>query len=469
MRRFRPLLALLVLVPLAATSSQAEDWPQFRGPTGTGVVTDAKPPAEWSAEKNVRWKVAVAGVAWSCPIVIGDKVFVTTAFSEGQPKPKSGGGFGGGKGGGGGGGGGGGAGAPKATYQFKLVCLERATGKTVWEKVVKEARPTIPTHGSNTYATETPVSDGERVFAYFGMTGLFCYDLSGKELWKKDLGTHAMQAGWGTASSPVLAADKLIIQCDNEEKSFLAAFDTKTGKEVWKVERREKSGWATPFVWKTKDRTDVVVAGAQAIRGYSPVDGKVVWTLDVGGGQSSASPTGDAERLYVGVGQGGGGGPGGPKGGGGGGRTAGTLFAVKAGAKGDITPKAGETSSEGVAWAASRAWPAASSPLVYDGFVYTLDRNGGTISCFDAKTGKAAYTKERIPSAGAFWASPWAADGHVFCLDETGATHVLKAGSEFDLVRVNKLGRDTYWASPAAASGALFIRSVDALYCISAK
>ena len=463
MRRFRPLLALLVLVPFVTTNSRAEDWPQFRGPTGTGVMTDAKPPAEWSADKNVRWKVAVAGVAWSCPIVIGNKVFVTTAFSDGQPKPKSGGGFGGGKGGGGAGG----AGAPKVAYQFKLVCLERATGKTAWEKVVKEARPAIPTHGSNTYATETPVSDGERVYAYFGMTGLFCYDLDGKELWKKDLGTYAMQNGWGTASSPVLAGDKLIIQCDNEEKSFLAAFDKKTGKEEWKVERREKSGWATPFVWKTKDRTDIVVAGAQAIRGYNPADGKVVWALDVGGGQSSASPTGDMERLYVGVGQGGG--PGGPKGGGGGARAAGTLFAVKAGAKGDITPKAGETSSEGVAWAAARAWPAASSPLVYDGFVYTLDRNGGTISCFDARTGKAAYTKERIPSAGAFWASPWAADGNIFCLDETGATHVLKAGSEFDVVRVNKLGRDIYWASPAAASGALFIRSVDALYCISAK
>lgn len=458
MYRFRPLLALAVLVPLAATSSRAEDWPQFRGPAGTGVVTDAKPPAEWSADKNVSWKVAVSGVAWSCPIVVGDKVFVTTAFSEGQPKPKSGGG-------GKGGGGFGKASAPKETYQFKIVCLERATGKTAWEKVVKEARPTIPTHGSNTYASETPVSDGERVYAYFGMTGLFCYDLTGKEVWKKDLGSYAMMAGWGTASSPVLAGDKLVIQCDNEEKSFLVAFDKKTGTEAWKVERRERSGWATPFVWKTKDRTDIVVSGAQAIRGYNPADGKVVWTLDVGGGQSSASPTGDAERLYVGVGQGGGG-PGGPKGGN---SRAGTLFAVKAGAKGDITPKAGEATSEGVAWSAGRVWPAAASPLVYDGFVYTLDRNGGTISCLDAKTGKAAYTKERIPGAGAFWASPWAADGQIFCLDETGTTHVLKAGGEFDVVRTNKLGRDTYWATPAAANGALFIRSVDSLYCVMAK
>ena len=208
-----------------------------------------------------------------------------------------------------------------------------------------------------------------------------------------------------------------------------------------------------------------VVIGAQKIRGYDPADGKEVWALDIGGGQCSASPVADGERLYVGVGQGGGGFG---KGGGGTGR-AGTLFAVTAGAKGEITLKGGESSGDGIAWTATKAWPGASSPLVYDGFVYVIDRNGGTISCFDAKTGKAAYTKERIPGAGAFWASPWAADGKIFCLDETGAAHVLKAGAEFEVVRVNKLGRDTYWATPAAAGGALFIRSVDSLYCIGAK
>lgn len=465
MHRAAWLFALSVLIPLLAANTQAEDTPQFRGPGGTGVFTEAKPPSEWGTDKNVAWKAAVPGVAWSCPIVVGDKVILTTAYSQGQPKPKSGGGFGGGgKGGPGGGGGfGKGGGAPKETYQFKVVCLERATGKPVWEKVAKEARPTIPTHGSNTYATETPVSDGKYIYAYFGMTGLYCYDLEGKELWKKDLGSFSMMAGWGTASSPVLFGDKLIVQCDNEEKSFLVALDKKTGEQKWKVDRREKSGWATPYVWTTKERTDIVVLGSQKIRGYDPENGKEVWSLDVGGGQCSASPTGDAHHLYVGVGQGGGGGfgGGGPKGGGAG--RAGTLFAVKAGAKGELS------ATEGIAWSAPRAWPGAASPLVYDGFVYVLDRNGGTISCFDAKTGKAAYTKERIPSAGAFWASPWAADGKIFCLDETGQTHVLKAGAEFEVVRINKLGRDTYWATPIAANGALFIRSVDSLYCIGAK
>ena len=467
MRNFRPLLALVVLLPLAATNTSADDWPQFRGPQGTGVVNDPKVPTEWGTDMNVAWKKTVPGVAWSCPIVVGDKVLLTTAFSEGQPRPQ--GGFGGGgKGGPGGPGGGkGGGAAPKATYQFKIVCLDRTTGKTVWEKVAKEARPTIPTHGSNTYASETPTSDGERVYAYFGMTGLFCYDLDGQEVWKKDLGSYSMNNGFGTASSPILVGDKLIVQCDNEVKSFLVALDKMTGEQKWKVDRREKSGWSTPFLWKTKGRTDLVAIGGQKICGYDPENGKEVWSLDIGGGQCSASPEADGEQLYVGVGQGGGG-LGGPKGGGGNSR-AGTLFAVKAGAAGDITPKAGASSSEGVAWTASRAWPAAASPLAYDGYVYVLDRNGGTISCFEAKSGKAAYTKERIPSASAFWASPWAADGKIFCLDETGTTHVLKAGPEFEMVRVNKLSRDTYWATPAAAGGTLFIRSVDSLYCIGQK
>ncbi len=459
MRRAVGPFAVFALAALVS-GSEAADWPSFRGPNGTGVVTDAKPPLSWGTDKNVAWKAAVPGVAWSCPIVIGDKVFLTTAFAEGQQRPKAGGGFGGG--GKGGGFGKGERGAPKETYQFKVVCLDRKTGKTVWEKTAKEARPTIPTHGSNTFATETPVSDGERVYAYFGMTGLYCYDLAGKEIWKKDIGSYSMQAGWGTASSPVLAGDKLVVQCDNEEKSFLVAFDKLTGKEAWKTERREKSGWATPFVWKTKDRTDVVAQGGQKVRGYNPADGKQVWELEVGGGQASATPTGDAERLFVGVGAGGFGG----KGGGAGVRAAGTLFAVKAGATGDITPKAGEATSAGVLWSAPRAWPAAASPLLYEGYVYVLDRNGGTVTALDAKTGKAAYTKERIPQAGAFWASPWAAAGHIFCLDETGATHVLKAGAEFEVVRVNKLARDMYWSTPAAADGALFVRGLDALYCV---
>jgi hypothetical protein len=477
--RLGSLLALATA--LCAASVTAADWPSFRGPKGDGLPADARLPAEWAPGKNVAWKAPIPGAAWSCPIVVGDKVFVTTAVTENQRKPSSG--FGGPKGGGGppkGGGGGppkggfGGGKAPDQVYQWKVVCLDRSNGKVLWEKTANEAKPRQPTHGSNTFASETPASDGERVYAYFGNTGLYCYDLAGNQLWKKDTGAYPMQFGWGTSSSPVVHDGKVYVQCDNEQKSFLAAYDAKTGDEVWRKDRTEKSNWSTPYVWRQKDRTDLVVIGSQKVIGYDPAKGDVVWELAVGGGQSAASPTSDEERLYVGTSAMGGGGKGGPPKGGGGAPGGGfggfggggTMFAVKAGAKGDVTPKVGATASEGVAWSVTRVWPAASSPLAYQGYVYLLDRNGGMVSCFDAKTGKAAYARERIPNAKAFWASPWAHDGKVFCLDEDGQTHVLKAGPAFEVLAVNKLDKELFWATPAASDGALFVRGIDNLYCV---
>jgi hypothetical protein len=467
-------LAAIVL-GVATAAATAADWPQFRGPNGTGVSTD-KFPGEWASGKNVAWKATIPGAAWSCPIVVGDKVFVTTAVTENQKKPSGGfGGGGGGKGGppgGGKGGGFGGGKAPDVVYQYKIICLDRATGKPAWDVTAHEGKPTQPTHGSNTFASETPACDGERVYAYFGNTGLYCYDLAGKPVWKKDVGSFPMMGGWGTSSSPVVHGGKVFIQCDNEKSSFLAAFDGRTGDQVWKKDRTEKSGWSTPYLWKTKDRTDLVVLGGQKIRGYNPADGAVVWELNIGGGQCSASPTSDDDHLYGGTGGMGGGRPGGggppggqppgfPKGGGNGG----TMFAVKPGAKGDITPKMGETTSAGVAWSVPRVWPAASSPLAYRGKVYLLDRNNMIVTCVDTKTGKTDYA-ERIPQARAFWASPWADDGKVFCLDQDGQTHVLKAGATFEVLGVNKLDKELYWSTPAAAGGALFVRGIDSVYCV---
>ncbi len=473
----RMLLAVGLCV-LASSAGWGSDWPQFRGPDGTGIVDDPKSPAEWDAKKNVAWKTTVPGVAWSCPIVVGDKVFVTTAITEKQQKPKGGFGPGGMGGGGFGPGGGGGFGpggkkGPDAVYQWKVVCLDKATGKILWNETALEGKPKGSIHSSNTYATETPVCDGERVYAYFGNTGLFCFDLAGKQLWKKDLGAHSTMFGHGTGSSPVLHDGKLFIQCDNEEKSFLVAFDAKTGDELWKVTRSDKTAWCTPFVWKTKDRTDLVCGGSQKIRGYDPATGKVVWEMSVAGGYCESSPVGDSERLYFGLtpgpstGGGGGrppGGGGGPPGGGmrfGGGG----LYAIKAGATDDISLKGNDTSNTGVAWSI-KTGTAAPSPLVYQGYLYVLTQQGGMMTCYDAKTGKAEYSRERIPQARSFWASPWAANGKIFCLDEDGATHVLKAGPEFEVLGKNSLARETFWATPAAAGGALFIRGVDTLYCI---
>jgi outer membrane protein assembly factor BamB len=472
----------------------AENWTQFRGPNADSLANDSQLPVEWGKDKNVQWQVEIPGVAWSSPVIWGDKVFVTTAVTDKQTKPKPGFGFGGGMPGGfprggrggppfppregekgdrptppsGGGEGGGpppggfgrgpgrggfgpmgGGKPPDQVYQWQVYCLDRASGKVLWKQTAAEKKPTIPKQPSNSYASETPITDGERVYAYFGMTGLFCYDLSGKPVWNKDLGSYPMAMGFGTGSSPTLEGDRLFVQCDNEKQSFLLAVDKKTGKELWRVDRAEKTSWSTPFIWRNKERTELVACGGNSVRSYDPASGKQLWELGGFRGQFQASPVADAEMLYVGCGN-----PFGPR----------PLFAIRAGASGDLTLKSGETSNAGVAWSKTQGGPAISSPLLYQGYLYILEQNGGFLSCHEAKTGKQVY-KERLPQAKGFLASPWAHDAKIFCLDEEGQTSVIQAGPEFKVLSQNKLD-DMFRSSPAMAQGTLVLRGVDHLYCI---
>jgi outer membrane protein assembly factor BamB len=271
--------------------------------------------------------------------------------------------------------------------------------------------------------------------------------------------------GQGPASSPVLDGERLFLQIDNEEKSFLVALDKRTGKELWRVARGERTNHCSPVVWKNKQRTELVTSGGQKVRSYDPATGKVLWELGMGGGRCYATPVGDDERLYVGCEAGfGGGGFGGGRGGFGGG--GGALFAVRAGASGDLTLKEGETSNAGVAWSQPRGGPEKASPLVYQGHLYVL-RQGGLVTCYDARTGQQVY-RERLPGAAAFWASPWAGDGKVFCLDDRGTTHVIQAGPKFKVLGKNAID-EMFWSSPAVAGGALFLRGVDHLYCITTR
>ncbi|MFN0054461.1 MAG: PQQ-binding-like beta-propeller repeat protein [Planctomycetales bacterium] len=467
------------LAPLMAV--QGAEWSQFRGPNNGGITEAAPLPTEWSAEKNVQWKVAIPGAAWSCPVVWGDQVFVTTAITEKQQKPKPGGGFGGGppggfgrrggpgggppgggpggppggrgergRGGFGRGGMGGGGPPPDVMYRFELHCLDRASGKTLWTQVATERKPTIPIHSTNTYASETPIVDGERIYASFGMHGIFCYDLSGKRIWEKDLGSFPMQMGWGTGSSPALEGDRLFVQCDNEQESFLAALDKRDGSEIWRVKRDERSSWSTPYIWRLKGKTQVVACGGNRIRAYDPADGKLIWELGGISGGVNATPVANDQLLYVGSG-----GPFGNS----------PLFAVKASATGDITLKEGETSNAGVAWSRTKAGPSMASPLLYEGRLYILEQRGGMVSCYDAKTGEPAYYRKRIPDAQGFTSSPWASHGKVFCLDDSGQTTVLKAGPEFEVLGQNKIG-EMCWSTPAFADGTLLLRSIDHLYSI---
>jgi len=411
-----------------------------------------------------------------------------------------------GRGGRGGPGGFGGQRPPDVVYKMEVYCLNAATGDVLWKQTAYEGKPRIPTQPSNTYASETPVTDGARIFAYFGMHGVYCYDFTGNLVWKVDLGSHPMAMGFGTGSSPALADGRLFIQCDNEEKSFLVALDTKTGKEHWRVPRVERTGYSTPLVWKNKVRTEVVCIGSPYVRSYDPATGKQLWELGSMAGQPKASAVSTPEFLYVGTGSGpdgfggpgggggrggfsgpggpGGGPPGGawgdfgppggpgggPPGGAGGGFGAGgsrPFYAVKAGASGDITLKAGAKSNEGVAWQLPQAGPQTASPLLYEGYIYIPEERGGLLGCYDAHTGNQVY-KERIPGARGFTSSPWAGDGKVFCLDDAGTTHIIQAGPTFKVLGKNTIS-EMCWSSPALVGGSLFLRTVDHLYAITRK
>lgn len=440
----------------------AGDWPTFRGPNANGLTSETNLPSEWSAENHLKWKVDVPGEGWACPIVASGKVIVMTAVPDGEEGPDS-------------------------VHRFEVYCFDLATGDELWKKVAKKGVPRIETHRSNTYASETPVTDGERIVCYFGMTGVFCYDFDGNLLWEKDLGAFNVQGNWGTASSPAMYNGLVYFQIDNEDDSFLVALDAADGEERWRVPRDEASNWSSPIIWRNKERTELVTSG-RTVRSYDPLSGDLLWELNVGGGRFSASPAGNEEILVVGGENRGGGGGGrgagrrgrgddanqnvnraqndqvGRRGGGGGG--GGGLFAVRAGANGDVSLADGETQNDGVAWVNRGAGPAMASPLIYDGYIYLAARRGGVLGCYSAETGEEVY-RERLPGTQEIWASPIAYDGKIFCQDASGATHVLAAGPDFNLLHSNKLAGGLFWASPAIADGSIVIRSENAVYCVS--
>ncbi len=427
---------------LTTVSTSAADWNRFRGPHGNSVVDGVTLPTEWAEDSHVAWKVKIPGRGWSQPVVAGDKVFVTTAVAENEEKPKRfDGGFPGD------------ARSPlQDEYHWKVYCLAVDSGKILWEDTPYTGKPAQPKHRGNTYASETPATDGERVIVMFGARGIVCYDVAGNKQWDKSLGVFPMQAGWGTGSSPIIVNDSVIVQCDNEQKSFLVALDKKTGDELWRVDRAEKSNWATPYLWKNKVRTELVVAGGKKMRSYDPVTGKLLWEM-TGSGRTSVSPVGDDELLFVDSVywfQ----------------ASPGRLAAIRAGASGDISlPNEKTLQSKDVAWSIMFKSYRNSSPLLYRDCLYMLEQSGGIVRCFDAKTGKVHY-QQRLPESPGFAASPWANDGKVFLLDDAGGTVVIEAGPQYKLLATNRLNDDIVWSSPAVAGDQLLIRGMQHLYCI---
>ena len=442
-------LALLAVMHVASWGTGADRWSQFRGNTMNGIAESAQCD-QWSETHNVAWKIDVPGEGWSCPVVWDDRVFLTVAVpvggSEGAastgPEEYSGGG-----------------GSRRddltnVTYRWQVVCIDANTGNQIWRQTAHQGRPSMGRHSSNTYATETPITDGRRVYAYFGMTGLYCFDLDGNPLWEKDLGSFEMRAGWGTSSSPVLFVDKLFLQVDNEQQSFVVAIDAKTGGEIWRVARNEKSQYSTPIIWRNSQRNELIVGGT-VYRSYDPGTGDLLWQLDMQKGRSSATPLAVGDRLYVGTEL---------RNRGGDDDGGGFLFAVQPGGSGDITPADDQLQSEFVAWKLERSGIQMASPAYCNGHLYLLERQSGVIHCVDAATGASVY-RSRIPGARAFWSSPWASGDKVFCVDTSGTTFVLSPGNEFQVLGRNEINELT-WSTPAIAGNGLYFRTASKLYCI---
>jgi outer membrane protein assembly factor BamB len=414
------------------------NWPGFRG-ASCGVIEDAALPISWSSTENVVWKVDVLGRGWSCPIVWGDKVFLTTVASEGHvEEAKKGLYFGGER-----------KQASTDTHHWIVYCFDWDSGAILWERTVHTGRPAQPVHIKNTYASETPVTDGQCVYFYFGNVGVFCFDLEGKELWRKRLDPVKMRYNWGTAASPVLHGDQLFIVNDNEEESYLLALDKRTGEQLFRVGRDEESNWATPYLWRHARRTELVTCGTGKIRSYD-LSGKPLWQLGPMSVITIPTSVQNNGLLYVCSGYVGD-------------RKNRPIYAIRPGASGDITLEAEQESSEYIAWHHKLSGPYNPSPIAYGDYLYVLyDR--GTVSCLDGRTGEVVYEKQPLAQdARAFTASPWANDGKLFFLSEDGDTFVVQAGPEFKVLSRNALD-EMCMATPAALRGSVLIRTLTRLY-----
>ncbi|MEE2778096.1 MAG: PQQ-binding-like beta-propeller repeat protein [Acidobacteriota bacterium] len=435
------LLGGALLVPALAVAA-ANDWPQFRGPTSNAVADNPNLPETWSETENVEWVTEIPGLGWSSPIVWGKRVFLTTAVASGDfEKPKPGLYAPNGR-----------PEPPQYSHDWRVYSLNLETGEIEWQKSVNTGIPAFPRHQKHTYASETPATDGERVYARFGDLGLFTFDMDGNEVWRREIPFKKTMSDWGSASSPIVYKDMVLILYDNEEDSWLAALDTRNGKELWRTARDEVSSWATPYVWENDERTEIVTSGRKRIRSYD-LDGKLLWEMD---GKMSwaaiATPFSAHGLVYVSSGyfQ----------------DSHKPVYAIRPGASGDITLTEGVVRSDHVAWYQPRAGNYNTSPLIYGDIYYSLlDR--GFFEAYDARSGEPVYGRQRIaPRGGAsFTSSPWAYNSKIFALSEQGDTFVIEAGKEFSVVGINSLD-EMAMASPAIAGDRLLIRTRTKLYSI---
>ncbi len=452
MKTTTPLAGLLLLLTLTSTHA---NWPAWRGPLANGVAPQADPPLEWSETKNVKWKVKLPGQGTATPIVWGDKLFILTAIKAETPAPatapavtnttsnastntpgegqrrRGGGGFGRGE-------------KPTQMHEFIVLCLDRKTGKTLWQKTAKEELPHEGHHQDHGFASASPVTDGEVVLAYFGSRGLHCYDLDGNLKWSKEFGHMITRAGFGEGASPALHGNTVIVNWDDEtENDFIVALDKRTGKELWKNPRNEPTGWSTPFIIEHDGKAQVIVSASGRIRSYDLTTGKELWACSGLGSNPIPTPVANHDTVFVMSGHRE------PK-----------VVAIALGRTGDLT------GTDAVRWSHNKGTPYVPSPVLIGDRLYFISGNTGKLSCFDAKTGQPFFEAEQIEGIFGTYASLVTAKDRLYVLGREGKCVVLKSDTKIEPLATNKL-EDRTDASMALVGKELFIRGKENLYCIA--
>jgi outer membrane protein assembly factor BamB len=418
--------------------NQAEflrNWPQWRGPLASGVAPQADPPLHWSERENVRWKIALPGQGHSTPIVYRDRVFLTAAVPVGEPQPPVY------------------DHAPGShdnlpvtrRHQFVVLAVHRHDGHIVWQKTVREEFPHEGGHVTGSLASNSPVTDGERLYAFFGSRGLYALDWNGELLWSKDLGRMQTLHAHGEGSSPVLYGDTLVVCWDHEGDSFLYAFDKRTGRERWKVARDEPTSWSTPLVVESEGKPQIVVSATKRVRGYDLATGALIWECAGLARNVVSSPVAGHGLVFAGNSY-----------------DFQAMLAIRlAGAKGDVT------GTDQVAWKINRLTPYVSSPLLYDDTLYFLRHIQNILSRLDPATGKPRGEPIRLGALRDYiFSSPVGAAGRIYITARDGTTVVLRHDGDNALLAVNHL-EEVFSASPALVGRDLFLRGERHLYCLA--
>jgi outer membrane protein assembly factor BamB len=416
-----------------SSSNDLGHWPHWRGPFFNGMARGGAP-VEFGEPKNVKWKLAIPGRGFSTPVVWGDKIFLTTAVPTGKTggqarqsrHPNGGAGSG-------------------EEHRFLVMCVDRKTGKTLWEQTAKTTAPHEGYHRTyGSFASNSPLTDGNHLFVSFGSRGIYCYDLDGKLVWERDLGVRMqMRNEFGEGVAPVLAGEALILPFDQETDSFIVALDKRNGKELWRTKRDEVSAWAAPLVVEHKGRQQVVTSATNKVRSYDSASGKLIWECAGLGTNVIPAPVYQNDLVFAMSGHRD------PK-----------LLAIRLGREGDLT------GTDAVVWSQTRGTSYTASPVLHENKLYALTDNA-VLSCFNATTGEPYYHQKRLPQPDSFKASPVGAAGKLYLASESGVVTVVKLGEQFEVLATNTLADQMFVASPVVAAGELFLRSTTHLFCIS--